>query len=356
MNPDHQPPLVKRRKFNRFLLWTILGLLLLAALIAGLALYRLYTPNVSLVKDQAYFYIRTGSDFETVVRDLENQHLIKDIDAFRFVADLKKYPSRVKAGRYRIIRDMSNLDIVNLLRSGKQDPVRLIFNNIRNKSMLAGRIGRQLEVDSIRLLEWLNKPQLPDSMNFTKDDVLCLFIPNTYEMYWNTSADQFVQRMIREYKTYWTAQKKERAKNLGLTPVQVSILASIVEMETVKNDEKPAIAGVYLNRLKRDIPLEADPTVIFAMGDYSIKRLLKKDLEFDSPYNTYKYKGLPPGPITMPSISSIEAVLKAEKHNYLFFCAKEDFSGYHRFSTDFARHQVYARAYQRALDKARIRR
>ncbi len=251
---------------------------------------------------------------------------------------------------------MSNTQLVNRLRSGEQAPVSLIFNSIRTKQQLAGRIGKQLEADSVALLKLLNDKAFVKKLGFTADNILCLFIPNTYEFFWNTGPEQFISRMAKEYKRFWNEDRTGKLEKIGLKQSEASILASIVEMESTKNDEKPIIAGVYINRLKKGIKLEADPTLIFALGDFTIQRVLNKDLQFDSPYNTYKYAGLPPGPISLPSIVSIDAVLSPVHHNYLFFCAKADLSGYHNFSATLQQHIRYAREYQAALNKMNIKR
>jgi UPF0755 protein len=251
---------------------------------------------------------------------------------------------------------MSNNKLVNMLRAGKQVPVKLVFNNIRLKEQFAGKIGKQIEADSIQLLSLLNDQQTAAKYNFTKENFLCMFIPNTYEMYWNTSPERFIEKMNRQYNEFWTNERKLVAEGIGLKPEEVIILAAIVEQETIKDDEKPTVAGVYINRLKKGMPLEADPTLKYALGDFSIQRILNKDKLVNSPYNTYLNTGLPPGPICMPSVSSINAVLNYQHHQYIFFCAKEDRSGYHNFARTLDQHMNNARAYQRALDKINIRR
>ena len=212
-----------------------------------------------------------------------------------------------------------------------------------------------IEADSADIAALLKDEETAKKYGFNKQTFCSMFIPNTYEFWWNTSAEEFVQRMADEYKKFWNDDRKAKANELGLSQSQVSTLASIVESETQKNDEKARIAGVYINRLKKDWLLQADPTVVFAAGDFTIKRILNKHLEINSPYNTYKYKGLPPGPICIPSTTSIDAVLNYEHHNYMYFCAKEDFSGYHNFATTNAQHEANARRYHDALRKAGIR-
>lgn len=313
----------------------------------------IYASNVQVDDEMAYLYIPTEADFEAVFDSL--QPFLADTASFRWVAFKKNYPHLVKPGKYHIKQGMSNNELVNKLRSGQQEPVRVTFNNVRTLADLATKIGQQIEADSTELAQALSNPQLIQKYGFHAETFLTMFIPNTYEFYWNTSAEQFIQRMADEYKAFWTPERKAKASKMGLSQSQVAILASIVQSEqSVHNDEKPVIAGLYINRLNRGMPLESDPTIVFAIGDFSIRRVLNKDKEVDSPYNTYKYAGLPPGPINLPEISSLNAVLNYKSHNYLFMCAKEDFSGYHNFASSLSQHNVYARRYQQALNKKKI--
>jgi len=249
---------------------------------------------------------------------------------------------------------MNNNELINMLRSGNQAPVNIVLHNIRTKPELASVVQEKLEADSLAVIRLLNNSSYLEDYGLDTETVRAIFIPNTYEFYWNTSAKQFFERMYQEYQKFWTEKKIEKAKKIDLSRLEVITLASIVEEETIKNDERPTIAGVYMNRLRKGMPLQADPTVRYALQDFTIKRILKKHLVIDSPYNTYKNKGLPPGPINMPSIPSINAVLHYEKHDYLFFCAKDDFSGYHAFAKTHAEHVRNARKYQKALNKRKI--
>jgi UPF0755 protein len=244
--------------------------------------------------------------------------------------------------------------LVNLLRSGRQTPVKVTFNNIRTLNELAGKLGRQIEADSSVIITYLTDSDNLQSAGFTKENVISVFIPDTYEFWWNTSAGSFFSRMLKEYRSFWNDERLAKAKENGLDPLQVAILASIIDDEVAKPDEKPRISGVYLNRLKRGMPLQACPTIKFALNDFSITRVLKKYLVVDSPYNTYMHTGFPPGPIGCPTIEGIEAVLNAEKHDYLFFAARADFSGYHNFSRTLAEHNHYAAIYQAELNKRKI--
>ncbi len=314
-----------------------------------------FRSNVRVENSPAYLYIPNGSDYNNVVQILEASGYIIDIESFKLVAEYKKYPSRVLAGRYEIFNGMSNNELVNLLRSGKQSPVKLTFISVRSLDILAGKVSVFIEADSIQLAETMNNPDIANQYGFNSQTFMAMFIPNTYEFYWNTSAGKFIEKMSEEYNKFWTEERRQKAELLGLSQIEVSILASIVEAETQKNDEKARVAGVYINRLNKGMLLQADPTVVFAIGDFSVQRVLTRHLQINSPYNTYMYPGLPPGPINIPSVSSIDAVLNYEKHNYLFFCAKDDFSGYHVFAVTNAQHEANARKYHQALRQAGIR-
>ena len=249
---------------------------------------------------------------------------------------------------------MSNLDLVRRLRSGHQEAIRLTFIGVRSREELAKRMDEELMLNGDTLLRLMNDSVWCASMGFNRQTIVAMFIPNTYEVYWNVSPERFMARMKREYKAFWNASRQEKAQAAGLSPVEVSVLASIVEEESAAVDEYPVIAGLYLNRLKAGIPLQADPTVKFAVGDFSLRRILDKHLEVDSPYNTYKYASLPPGPIRIPSIQALEAVLNYTKHRYLYMCAKEDFSGRHNFAVTLAEHNRNAARYRSELNRRKI--
>lgn len=317
----------------------------------GFILYqRIYQINVKFEEESKLLYIPTGSSFFDVKSILEREKIISNSTSFEWVAEKKNYINLVKPGCYRIYSGWNNEQLVDLLRSGDQEPVKVTFNNLRFVEQLAGTVSEQLEPDSTSLLEFLNSDSLITVLGFNKETYPALFIPNTYEFYWNTSPADFMSRVTKEFKAFWSEERKAKAVKLGLSQSEVSTLASIVESETNKNDEKPRVAGVYLNRLRKGMLLQADPTLIFATRDWNARRVLNKHKEVDSPYNTYKYKGLPPGPIRIPEISSIDAVLNAEFHNYLYFCAREDFSGYHSFASTYREHKRNARRFQAALN------
>ena len=320
---------------------------------------RIYQPNIMFSNDQEeeYIYIPTESDFLTVVKLLSENGLLINANSFEWLAKQKKYDKNIKPGRYKINKGLSNNDLVNLLRSAHQTPIKITFNNIRTKEQLCGRIGRYIEADSIDIITYITDTTFLEKVSLNLDNISTLFIPNTYEFYWNTSAEQFLERMIKEYEIFWNKERRKKLNDINLNKTEVSILASIVEKEqNIIKNERPKIAGLYLNRIKQNMKLESDPTLIFAIGDFSINRVLNKDKKVDSRFNTYMYKGLPPGPICIPSINAIDAVLNASDHNYIFMCAKEDFSGYHNFATTYRSHLINARKYQRALNKRKIMR
>jgi UPF0755 protein len=286
---------------------------------------------------------------------LYKENYIIDKGSFEWLSEKKGYNVKVRSGRYLLKNHMNNNELINMLRSGKQEPVKLTFNNIRTKEQFAGRIGKQIEADSTSLLLLLNNENYLKKCDLNVENVMCIFIPDTYEMYWDTPAEKFFEKMYNNYKKFWNEGRRQKAANMGLTPNEVVILASIVYQETKKKEEMSRVAGVYLNRIHKKMPLQADPTIIFALGDFSIKRLLNYQLETESPYNTYKNLGLTPGPICLPETFVIDRVLDYEKHNYLYFCAKEDFSGYHNFAETAAQHALNAQRYHNALNNLQIK-
>lgn len=334
---------------------TIVLAVLICAVVAALSFYFfLYAPNTS-VSHKSTLYIRTGSDYEDVLSTLKSERIIKSIFTFKVVAEKMNYPKHIKPGKYILKPGMGNYKLIQLLRSGKQEPVFLIFNNIRTKQEFASRISKQLEADSVAILKHLNDDAFMRKFDLNAENAMTLFIPNTYQLWWNTTPEEFFERMAKESKRFWDKERLDKAAALNLKPNQVVILASIVEKETNKNDEKPVVAGVYLNRLKKGMLLQADPTLVFAWKDFTIRRVLNVHKTINSPYNTYKFKGLPPGPIYLPDTKSIDAVLNYKHHDYIYFCAKEDFSGYHNFARTPAEHHNNAVRYQKALDAKNIK-
>ena len=315
-----------------------------------------YTPNVDTKGKPTFVYIHSGADFKEVMDSIESRKVIIDRLSLRFLAKLMDYPELVKPGRYELEDGSTNYQLISKLRAGLQSPVKVTFHNIRLKKQLTQKLASYIEADQPELDSLLSDQAYVRSLGFDTTTIMTMFVPNTYEVYWTTSAQELLDRLHKEYSKFWTAEREQKARNLGLSKAEVSILASIVEAESQKKDERPRIAGVYLNRLKHNQPLQADPTVVFAVQDFTIRRVLNVHLQTDSPYNTYRNAGLPPGPINLPSISAIDAVLNREPHEYYYFCAREDFSGYHAFARTHDEHIRNARRYQKALNDRNIRR
>ncbi len=338
----------------KLLLWIGLIGICIAAFASWYFYQQIYQSNVHLKEgESAYLYIPKGSSIEEVYASLADKNILKDPKFFEWVAERKNLSKHIYPGRYKITAGMSNNSICNLLRSGTHSPVKVTFNYLRTLEDLAGKVASYIDTDSMTLLGILRDPETAAKYNFTKETFPSMFLPNTYKFNWSANGQEFVARMNKEYKNFWVS-RTGKAKAIDLTPEEVTTLASIVQSETAKSEERKRIAGVYMNRLQKGIPLEADPTLIFAMNDFTIKRVLDKHKEIDSPYNTYKNAGLPPGPINMPELSYIDAVLDYEKHNYIFFCAKEDFSGFSNFAENYNQHLKNARKYHQALNKRKI--
>lgn len=313
-----------------------------------------FTPNILVEKEDAVLYIPENASIQNVSDSLRKHEYLEELIPFMFVSKLMKYHENVKSGRYLLRKNMTNVEVVRLLRSGTQEAVKVTFSHARTLEDLAPIITKNLACTSDEFLKEIHGDAMLQTLGFDTATVKSMFIPNTYEMYWNSDAKDLLHRMKYEYTKYWTKKRLDKAERLGLSQLQVSVLASIVQAETIKGDEKPKVAGLYMNRLNRNMLLQSDPTVVYAVQDFTIKRVLNKHLEVDSPYNTYKYSGLPPAPINVPSIQSLDAVLNMEKHKYLYMCAKEDFSGYHNFAKSLSEHNRNAARYQRALNKKRI--
>lgn len=304
-----------------------------------------YTKNV---KEKCVVYIRPGANFSDVI-DSVSVHL-KDKKSFVKTAEYKDLQTSFKPGRYLFVAGMKNWEIVRIIQNGWESPMKLTLSgNIRSKERMASILGRKLAADSAGFINYFNDTVVCGKYGLKPETFISLFIPNTYEVYWTMTPAQFVVRMNKEYDAFWTTERENKAKALGLSRTDVSTLASIVCEESNYAPEQPTIAGVYLNRLKRGMKLDADPTVKYAWNDPSIKRILFTHLEIDSPYNTYKNAGLPPGPITIPSITGLDAVLNYEQHDYLFFCANANLDGTHKFAKTLGEHNKNAREYQKAI-------
>lgn len=310
-----------------------------------------YTPNVAVNGQDRVLIIPNDATFKSVQKQLHEGRYVQDLISFSFLARLMHYDRAIKPGRYILEAGMSNLQAIRLLRSGNQVPVNVRFHNIRTLDELPEKITNHLLITPEAFEEALTGFIVDNPYGFNKDNVIAMFIPNTYEVYYNASAEELIERMHREYEEFWSGENLALAEEIGLTPVEISILASIVQAETIKEDEAPVIAALYLNRLRKGIPLQADPTLKFALHDFELKRILNVHKEVDSPFNTYINAGLPPGPINMPEISSIEAVLHHAQNDYLYMCAREDFSGYHNFTSNYSEHLRNAARYQSALTR-----
>jgi UPF0755 protein len=347
---------MKKRKFLFLIVFVFLVFMAAGYYLLPLAILYTTGKEKSGLKEDITYFIPTGTTLDMLASDLKEKGIIKKVKPF------KKYALRrnlrnatLEPGKYKLNAGTSIEAMVTGFRKGyAEEEVRITFNNARTSEELAEKITNNLEIDKSELLELLKDPNEASSYGFTLASFNVMFIPDTYNVYWDIKPRELLDRMAKEYQKFWNEDRLQKAKAMNLTPAEVSILASIVTCETVKIDESPVIAGVYVNRLKRGMPLEADPTLIWILGDFTIKRVLNKDKELDSPYNTYKYAGLPPGPIYIPSATFIDAVLSYKKHDYIFFCAKEDFSGYSNFAKTYRQHLVNARKYQRALNAKKV--
>jgi UPF0755 protein len=343
--------MVSNKKFKIF----ILVFSLLAAMFSYYAWQIFKTPNFEVEKKPFALLIPKGSTYESVLDTLEKHKLIRDELSFRFLAKVFNYPARVKPGRYLIYETTGNWELIRKLRNGSQDALKITISNIRLKEDLAGKLGRQIAYDSATIYHLLDSSTIVEPLGFTKETIPCLFIPDTYEVYWTTSFDDFLVKMKKSYDRFWTEKRIQEAKALGLTPTEVGILASIVYGESKESSEQARIAGVYWNRLQVNMPLQADPTIVFAWKDFTIKRVTGRYTAINSPFNTYRLSGLPPGPISIPNPKVMDKVLQLEKHDYLYFCAKEDFSGFHNFAVSYPEHLQNAAKYQKALDEYQIK-
>lgn len=343
-----------KKKTIYILSGVVLTLLVAVAAVAYVAYNAVMAPVVE-GEQVVYVQISPDDDAQRVGDMLSSAVEFKTMAGFAPLMKHYDYDTRVKPGNYAIRPGDSMRDICLRLLSGNQTPVKLVVPSVRTLDRLAGAVGKQLMTDSVAVMALLTDKQFLDSLGYTSATAPCMFVPNTYEVYWTMTPDQFVARMLKENKRFWNDSRLAKAKAQGLTPNEVMTLASIVDEETAKDDEKPMVAGLYLNRLKRGMLLQADPTVKFALGEFELRRILYVHLQTDSPYNTYKYAGLPPGPIRIPSMSAIESVLNPAKHTFLYMCAKEDFSGYHNFATTLTQHNANARRYQQALNKLGIK-
>ena len=339
---------------------TIVSVVLISVLmIYGLILLnQIFSANTKFTEKEVYVYVPTDSKYDDVKKILAPY--VENINRFDLVASKRGYDENVVPGRFLLTKDMNSYALVKAMRFNS--PVKLAFNNQERVEDLAGRVGSQIEADSLSLLTSFKDSIFLKENGFNEENILAMFIPNTYEVYWNTSAVKFRDKMIKEYRNFWTKERVAKAEKQGLTPIDATILASIVHKESVKKDERPRIAGVYLNRLRAGMPLQADPTVIYAIKKKSndfeqvIKRVFYNDLTMSHPYNTYNNQGLPPGPIAMPDITALEAVLNPEKNDFIYFCASIDRFGYHEFAATYEEHTKNAKKYSDWINSQNVKR
>ena len=345
----------RTKRAKRTFIRRVMALFVVLLLATGFWAYRMVLASNFSIKETTYVYVDSQKNFNDLCNQLKDSASCKSLASFKQLAYLIGYPDKMKTGRYAIEPGTGNLRLLKNLIGGLQSPIRITFNNIRLRTDLAQRLDDQLMVTKDELLTRFADSTYCAELGFTTETIQCMFIPNTYELYWDITPDNFMKRIQKEYKAFWTADRLAKAAKIGITPVQVSVLASIVEEETAKADEMGMVAGLYLNRLQINMPLQADPTVKYAVGDVTLKRIMFEHLQVESPYNTYKHTGLPPGPIRVPSIKGINAVLNHDQHNYIYMCAKEDFSGRHNFASTLAEHAKNANRYRAELNRRQIK-
>ena len=340
-------------KKKRIIFVFLAGILVVACIVAALFFRTFFSENVQ--NREVTVVVPPGADFEQVMDTLRKHEVLKSEATFRKTAKALKYKT-IRIGKYDISGCRTNLDLVRMLRRGQHYPVKFTFNNTRTVDQLVEKIGNKFFFEPQELSALLHDKGYMSKFGLSDTTAVCLFIPNTYEIYYDITAEDFLERMNNYYQQFWNEKRKATASEIGLTPVQVATLASIVEEENMRPSEKAIIAGLYINRLNKGMLLQSDPTVKFAIGDFARKRILNADLQIDSPYNTYKYAGLPPGPIRIPEASTMDSVLHYRHHNYIYMCAKEDFSGYHNFTASAAEHARNAARYRAALNARNIKR
>ena len=332
----------------------IAALTSIAVISSGILYYIVKSPQISL-EETAYIYIYPHDNSDSIIKKIEEVSNPSSTLGFKILTKHNKFDSKKRSGKYAIKDKDSWHAICTRIISKEQTPVKVVVPSVRSFHQLSKVVSEQLMFDSLAIQELLTSKVFIENLGYTMETFPTLILPNTYEFYWNIMPEHFITRMMKERKKFWNEERLAKAKAINMTPEEVATLASIVDEETNNNAEKPIVAGLYINRLKRNIPLQADPTVKFAIGDFTRKRILNADLEVESPYNTYKNTGLPPGPIRIATIEGIESVLNHAKHNYIYMCAKEDFSGTHNFAVTLAEHNANARRYQAALNKLNIK-
>ncbi len=313
----------------------------------------LYSPNFLINSDEKFITINEKIEFNQLIKSLERDTIINDILSFSVLSKIMEYQENIKEGAYKVKTNMSNYDMITMLRSGNQTPINITFSYARKMDDLAEKITEKLKISKDDLINYLYS-NIKDYNDFNKSDIISIFLPDTYEVYWNISPKKLTEKMFKEYNKFWNNERLAKLNKINLNQKEAIVLASIVASESRMLDEADIIAGVYMNRLNRNMRLQADPTLVFAANDYTIRRVLNKHKKIKSPYNTYIHKGLPPGPIRLASKNYIDAVLNYEKHEYIYMCAKEDFSGYHAFAKNLTDHNRNAKKFQIALDSRKI--
>jgi UPF0755 protein len=334
----------------------LIPLIIFSTILTTVSVYTyqmLYSPNFLINSEDKFIIIDDNTDFNELIKKLEDDTLINDILSFSFLSKIMEYQENIKIGAYKVKMNMTNYDMITMLRSGNQTPIKLTFSYARKMDDLAEKITSKLKMSKDDLLNYLND-NIDDYNGFEKSDIISVFLPDTYEVYWNVSPKNLTNKMYSEYKKFWNSERIAKLENINLNEKEAIVLASIVASETRMLDEADRVAGLYINRLRKNMRLQADPTLIFAANDFTIRRVLNKHKKIKSPYNTYIHKGLPPGPIRLVPKQYIDAVLNYEEHNFIYMCAKEDFSGYHAFATNLSDHNRNARKFQIALNMKKI--
>ena len=340
----------KQNRAKYYLLPALVCLLSLAGIV-----YYYFFFAFSTLSEKTYVYIDDDDNMDSVIYKLENIAGSCQMTGFRTLARHYGYQDHIKTGRYPIEPQTSTVNVFIAIKNGRQEPLMVVIPETRTIEQLAERIANKLMIDSTEMVSALSDKAFCEQFGFNTNTIISVFVPNTYEFYWDTSVNSFMKRIKKEYDTFWNKERKDKAQSLGLTPIEVSTLASIIDEETANTKEKPIIAGMYINRLKAGMPLQADPTIKFALKDFSLKRIYHNHLLIDSPYNTYQNTGLPPGPIKVASIKGIDAVLNRTQHTYFYMCANADFSGTHVFSSNYNEHLHNAALYAKALNEKGIK-
>ncbi|MCD8184577.1 MAG: endolytic transglycosylase MltG [Bacteroides sp.] len=341
------------KKKKKILFGALAALVIIGIACAGTVYYLLFAPQFH-PKKTTYIYIDRDDTIDSIYNKVKTQGNPTHFTGFKSMAEWREYPQNIHTGRYAIRSGENVYHVFSRFYRGYQEPMNLTIGSVRTLDRLARSVGKQLMIDSAEIADLMNDSLFRQKLGYTKETMPCLFIPETYQVYWNISAKDFFERMQKEYRNFWNQERLNKATAIGLTPEEVCTLASIVEEETNNNAEKPMVAGLYINRLHSGIPLQADPTIKFALQDFDLRRITNAHLSIYSPYNTYLNAGLPPGPIRVPSTIGLDAVLNYTKHNYIYMCAKEDFSGTHNFASNYAEHMRNARKYWNALNERKI--